>query len=156
MLQREVSVSRIWGWGNRVVSGVLLPFSSITYPSAPLYSGITLTASPTAGGVNSNKQRPHLPPNHWGRNGGDWGQSALRRSYVYGWKVLAGVVGFRGKNKSIKINVIDGFSRCTVDQKVYGLRNVANPLPIKSCDALGHQETSYCFRPRGGSEHRQT
>jgi hypothetical protein len=25
---------------------------------------------------------------------GDWGRFGLRRSYVYGWKVLAGVVGF--------------------------------------------------------------
>ncbi len=48
----------------------------------------------TKGGLQSLARATQTTRNHWGRNGGDWGQSGLRRSYVYGWKVLAGVVGF--------------------------------------------------------------
>lgn len=69
------------------------------------------------------------------------------------FKLLAGVVGLRITDKTIKINIIDGFSEYTVDQKVDGLLNVVNPIPIKSCNALDHQETSYCFGPRTGLEH---
>ncbi|WP_216598408.1 hypothetical protein, partial [Phaeobacter sp. 11ANDIMAR09] len=72
------------------------------------------------------------------------------RSYVYVWKVLAGAVGLRSRDKSIKINTMDEFLGCAVDQKVDGLRNIVDPLPIKSCNTLDHQETSYCFGPKGG------
>lgn len=120
-------------------------------------SGITSKAFPTAGGVSFAGGKYITRPRKSGaETGGDWGRFGLRRSYVYGWKVLAGVVGLRVDDKPIKINRLDGVSGYTVDQKVDELRHIFNPLPIKSCNALNHQQTSYCFGPRGGSEHRKT
>ena len=90
--------------GNRVVSGggSLCPTILRHNADGLSHSGRgqlkqAVKAHPSTsprGGLQSLARATQTTRNHWGRTWGDWGQSALRRSYVYGWKVLAGVVGF--------------------------------------------------------------